>query len=125
MKKYFKNLMILSLATAGFLSCESSNKIYRRCFRRSNQRCRFQVHFLSCRRFGTRDLVSRIHLQRTNISFEVEDNKEGDLLQDVEVYATFNDTSEGTSPQRPWLLPYQHLPLVQVVYLACQQLQLA
>lgn len=96
MKRYIKNLMMLSLVTTGFVACESSNKTIDDVFADVTRGAVFRSTTpsleIAAQQFSFSDPSSTI-----TTSFEVEDNAGGALLQDVEVYTTFNDASAGTS----------------------------
>ena len=87
---------MLSLVTTGFVACESSNKTIDDVFADVTRGAVFRSTTpsleIAAQQFSFSDPSSTI-----TTSFEVEDNAGGDLLQDVEVYTTFNDASAGTS----------------------------
>jgi hypothetical protein len=96
MKKYIKNLMILSLATTGFLACESSNKTIDDVFAETTRGAVFRATTP-----GTEIAAQELSFSDPSASFsttfEVEDNQQGALLQDVEVYSTFNSAADPAS----------------------------
>ncbi len=93
MKRYIKNVMILSLASIGFIACDSSNKtiddVFAEVTRGAVFRSTTPASEVAAQSFNFDDPSSTYE-----VTFEVEDNKQGDLLQDVEVYASFTDASD-------------------------------
>lgn len=96
MKRYIKNIMILSLVTTGFLACESSNKTIDDVFAEVTRGA-----VLRATTPGTEIAAQELSFSDPSASittaFEVEDNAQGANLQDVEVYASFNSATAGTS----------------------------
>ena len=96
MKRYIKNLMILSLVTTGFVACESSNKtiddVFADVTRGAVFRSTTDPAEVAAQSFNFDDTSSSY-----SVAFEVEDNAEGALLQDVDVYTSFNNAVDGTS----------------------------
>jgi len=96
MKRYIKNLMILSLATTGFLACESSNKTIDDVFAETTRGAVFRSttpgSVIAAQEFSFSDPSASV-----TTTFEVEDNKEGALLQDVQVYSAFNSSADAAN----------------------------
>ncbi|APQ17939.1 hypothetical protein [Maribacter hydrothermalis] len=96
MKKYIKNIMILSLVATGFIACESSNKtiddVFAEVTRGAVFRSTTAAADVAAQSFNFDDPSSTY-----SVTFEVEDHEQGALLQDVEVYTSFNDAVAGTS----------------------------
>lgn len=93
-------MMILSLVTTGFLACESSNKSIDDVFADTTRGAVFRTTTpapeVAAQSFNFNDPTSTY-----SVSFEVEDNDNGGLLQDVEVYSNFTDASSdaGSLPE--------------------------
>ncbi|WP_419213874.1 hypothetical protein ACNR9Q_06885 [Maribacter sp. X9] len=93
MKKYIKTLFILTLVTTSFSACESSNKaiddVFAETTRGAVLRATTPSAEVAAQSFNFNDPTSAY-----SVTFEVEDNDAGGLLDNVEVYTTFNDASE-------------------------------
>ncbi|SEL15234.1 hypothetical protein SAMN04488008_10318 [Maribacter orientalis] len=93
MKRYIKNIMILSLVTTGFLACESSNKTIDDVFAEITRGAVFRSttpgSVIAAQEFSFSDPSASI-----STTFEVEDNAQGGLLQDVQVYSSFNSAAD-------------------------------
>lgn len=89
MKRYIKNIFMLSLVSAGFIACESSNKTIDDVFAEVTRGAVFRATTpaleIAAQEFSFSDPSSQY-----SVTFEVEDNAEGGLLQDVQIYTTFN-----------------------------------
>ncbi len=96
MKRYIKNIMILSLVTTGFLACESSNKTIDDVFAEVTRGAVFRATtpgtVIAAQELSFSDPSASI-----STSFEVEDNAQGALLQDVQVYSTFTSAADPAS----------------------------
>jgi len=88
--------MILSLATTGFLACESEDKVIETVFNEVTRGAVFRSTTdpteVANQEFPYSDPSSTY-----SVTFEVEDNAQGALLQDVEVYTTYYDEPTDTS----------------------------
>lgn len=97
MKKHIKKLLLLSLVTAGFIACESSNKaiddVFAETTRGAVLRSTTPSADVAAQSFNFNDPESLY-----SVTFEVEDNAEGALLQDVGVYTLFTGAS-GSVPE--------------------------
>jgi hypothetical protein len=96
MKRYIKNLMMLSLITTGFIACESENKaiddVFAEITRGAVLRSTTDGAVIAAQEFSFSDPTASI-----STTFEVEDNQQGALLQDVQVYSTFNSATDPAS----------------------------
>ena len=96
MKRYIKNIFMLSLVAAGFLACESSNKtiddVFAEVTRGAVFRSTTPSSDVAAQSFNFDDPSSTY-----SVSFEVEDNKQGELLQDVQVYASFTNAVDDSA----------------------------
>ncbi|MEH6678954.1 MAG: hypothetical protein V7724_00330 [Sediminicola sp.] len=97
MKRYIKNTIILSVAGALVLSCDSANKtvddVFDEVTRGAVFRATSSAADISGQTFDFSDESSEY-----SVSFEVEDNAQGGLLEDVDVYVSFtNATDEDAS----------------------------
>lgn len=96
MKRYIKNLMMLSLITTGFIACESENKaiddVFAEITRGAVLRSTTDGAVIAAQEFSFSDPSASI-----STTFEVEDNQQGALLQDVQVYSTFNSATDPAS----------------------------
>ncbi len=86
---------MLSLVSAGFIACESSNKtiddVFDEITRGAVFRATTPATEVAAQEFSFSDPSSTY-----SVTFEVEDNQQGALLEDVEVYARFTDASDAT-----------------------------
>lgn len=86
---------MLSLASIGFIACESSNKtiddVFDEITRGAVFRATTPAAVVSAQKFNFDDPSSTY-----SVTFEVEDNQQGALLEDVEVYARFTDASDAS-----------------------------
>jgi hypothetical protein len=93
MKRYIKNTIILSVAGALSFSCDSSNKTVDDVFDGVTRGAVFRAvspaTVVAAQEFSFSDPSSTYE-----VTFEVEDNAEGGLLQEVEVYSAFTDASD-------------------------------
>jgi hypothetical protein len=103
MKRYLKNIMILSLVTTGFIACDSSNKTIDDVFAEVTRGAVFRATTpssdVAAQSFSFDDPSSTY-----SVTFEVEDNKEGGLLDNVEVYVSFTDASDAAGSVAETLL---------------------
>ena len=87
--------MILSLASIGFMACESSNKtiddVFAEVTRWAVFRSTTPAAEVAAQQFSFDDPSSTY-----SVTFEVEDHEQGGLLQDVEVYVKFTDASDAS-----------------------------
>ncbi len=85
--------MILSLVTTGFIACDSSNKTIDDVFAEVTRGAVFRsitpTLEINAQTFSFSDPSSS-----WVVTFEVEDNKNGDLLQDVEVYTAYTSSAD-------------------------------
>lgn len=93
MKRYIKNILMLSLVSAGFLACESSNKtiddVFEEVTRGAVFRSTTDATVIAAQEFSFSDPSSEYA-----VTFEVEDNAEGELLDNVEIYTAFNSATD-------------------------------
>ena len=84
---------MLSLVSLGFVACDSSNKtiddVFAEVTRGAVFRATTPATEVAAQQFSFSDPSST-----WAVSFEVEDNKNGDLLEDVEVYAAFTSSTD-------------------------------
>ena len=87
---------MLSLVSAGFLACESSNKTIDDVFAEVTRGAVFRSTTpsadVAAQSFNFDDPSSTY-----SVTFEVEDNKQGELLQDVQVYASFTNATDDSA----------------------------
>ncbi|MBW8199972.1 hypothetical protein [Flagellimonas abyssi] len=96
MKRYIKNIMILSLASIGFVACDSSNKTIDDVFAEVTRGAVFRATTPSSD-VASQNFLFNFPTSTYSVTFEVEDNKQGELLQDVEVYASYTGADEADS----------------------------
>ncbi|MGO4918286.1 hypothetical protein [Maribacter spongiicola] len=96
MKRYIKNLMMLSLVTTGFLACESSNKTIDDVFAEVTRGAVFRST-TPATEIAAQELSFSDPTASVSTTFEVEDNAQGGLLQDVQVYSAFNSAADPAS----------------------------
>lgn len=93
MKRYIKNILMLSLVSAGFLACESSNKTIDDVFEETTRGAVFRstssAEEVAAQEFSFSDPSSEY-----SVTFEVEDNAEGELLDNVEIYTAFTSATD-------------------------------
>lgn len=93
MKRYIKNILMLSLVSAGFLACESSNKTIDDVFAEVTRGAVFRAT-TPATEVASQELSFSDPSSSFAVTFEVEDNAGGDLLQDVEVYTTYTSSAD-------------------------------
>ncbi|WP_047246281.1 hypothetical protein [Maribacter thermophilus] len=93
MKRYIKNILMLSLVSAGFLACESSNKtiddVFEEVTRGAVFRSTTSASEVAAQEFSYEDPNAQY-----SVTFEVEDNAQGELLDNVEIYTSFTSIAD-------------------------------
>ncbi|TLP82176.1 hypothetical protein [Maribacter sp. ACAM166] len=96
MKRYIKNIMLLSLVATGFIACESSNKAINDVFDTVTRGAVFRATTPTAD-IAAQSLSFSDPSSSFSTTFEVEDNAQGALLQDVQVYSSFTSAADPDS----------------------------